>query len=462
MNSDTALCWLRRDLRLDDHAALYTALCAHPRVVCVFLFDRLELHNHRQAKFVWHALDQIKQGLQARGSDLLIVQGDASNEICALAQRFAASVVYVAEDYEPAARARDQSVDQALAALGSRLEPVKDLVIFAGDEILAKNHTPYSVFTAYKNTWLARLNPAEWMPYDSLGQLSRLMPLPATPMPSLKQLGFQSSNLGGLGLPLGKSGAQQLLAAFDAHIADYQQQRDFPALDASSHLSPHLRFGTLSIRRAVALAAEYTGPGAACWLSELIWREFYQQLLWHHPRVAQESFKLKYRDLNYENNQTWFDAWRNGQTGFPLIDAAMRQLSQTGWMHNRLRMITASFLVKDLLIDWRWGERYFAETLLDFDLAANNGGWQWAASTGCDAQPYFRIFNPVTQSKRFDPDGRFIRRYLPELTELNNQDIHAPWLAKKLPAGFTLGRDYPVPMVEHAEQRQRALALFGR
>jgi deoxyribodipyrimidine photo-lyase len=197
-------------------------------------------------------------------------------------------------------------------------------------------------------------------------------------------------------------------------------------------------------------------------LGELIWREFYQQFLWHHPNVAHESFKPQYRDLGYGNRKDWFAAWCAGMTGFPLVDAAMRQLNQTGWMHNRLRMLVASFLVKDLLIDWRWGERYFAMQLLDFDLASNNGGWQWAASTGCDAQPYFRIFNPQTQSQRFDPSGAFIRRYVPELASFSAHDIHAPWLARTLPAGWVLGRDYPAPLVDHAQQRQKALTLFNR
>jgi deoxyribodipyrimidine photo-lyase len=199
-----------------------------------------------------------------------------------------------------------------------------------------------------------------------------------------------------------------------------------------------------------------------CWLKELIWREFYQQLLWHFPEVAEHSFKTQYRDLAYPNRQDWLESWQKGLSGYPLIDAAMRQLNQTGYMHNRLRMVVASFLVKDLLIDWRLGERYFAEKLLDFDLASNNGGWQWAASTGCDAQPYFRIFNPVAQSQKFDSAGRFIRRYVPELAQLDDQAIHAPWQAKQLPEGFVLGRDYPRPIVDHAVQRQQALALFGK
>jgi deoxyribodipyrimidine photo-lyase len=466
MLTDTALCWLRRDLRLFDHAALYQATRNHARVACVFIFDQMILESlprtDRRVEFIWHALKEIKQTLQAQGSDLLVLHGWVPEQLTAVVQQLKIHTVYAAEDYEPAARSRDAAVAEHLATLGCQLELIKDQVIFARDEILSQTRTPYSVFTPYKNAWLARMSPPDWIPYASQEQLTQLLPLAPTPMPTLAEIGFLPSDLKQQGVALGESGGQQLLTEFAAQIDGYQQQRDFPALDASSHLSPHLRFGTISIRSAVALASERHGAGAACWLSELIWREFYQQLLWHHPRVEGESFKLHYRDLPYQNNQQWFAAWRDGQTGFPLVDAAMRQLAQTGWMHNRLRMISASFLVKDLLIDWRWGEQYFAEQLLDFDLAANNGGWQWAASTGCDAQPYFRIFNPVSQSQRFDPDGHFIRHYVPELHNLSDKAIHAPWLARSLPAEFTLGKDYPMPLVEHALQRQKALDLYKR
>jgi len=253
-----------------------------------------------------------------------------------------------------------------------------------------------------------------------------------------------------------------LLQRFARKLPHYKTLRDYPGEAGVSGLSVHLRFGTISIREAVTLALSQQNEGAECWLNELIWREFYQQLLWHFPNVAGESFKPEYRQLQFPGETAWFEAWCEGRTGYPIVDAAMRQLNQTGYMHNRLRMIVASFLVKDLLIDWRRGEAYFAAKLMDFDLAANNGGWQWAASTGCDAQPYFRIFNPVTQSEKFDPEGRFIRRYLPELAALDNKAIHAPWQAKQLPAGFRLGTDYPVPIVDHAVQRERALQLFGK
>jgi deoxyribodipyrimidine photo-lyase len=254
---------------------------------------------------------------------------------------------------------------------------------------------------------------------------------------------------------------------FRKRIDRYRNARDFPAVKGPSYLSVHLRFGTASIREVAAYAhqraLEAGGEGAATWLSELIWRDFYAQILWHNPDVVAHAFKREYDDLEFENDPAKFAAWREGRTGYPIVDAALRQINTTGYMHNRLRMIAASFLVKDLLVDWRWGERYFADALLDYDLASNNGGWQWAASTGCDAQPFFRIFNPVTQSERYDPDGKFIRRYVPELAALPAAQIHAPWrmsVAEQRASGVVIGRDYPPPIVDHAKSRAAALALF--
>ena len=254
------------------------------------------------------------------------------------------------------------------------------------------------------------------------------------------------------------SGATKLFEDFQKRLAGYHEKRDFPAVKGVSYLSTHLRFGTISIR-ALARHAFYTeGSGAQTWLSELIWRDFYQMLLYHFPHVVGHAFKAQFEHLAFSNQPAWFDAWKNGMTGYPLIDAGMRQLNQTGYMHNRLRMVTASFLVKDLQIDWRWGERYFAEKLIDFDLAANNGGWQWAASTGCDAQPWFRIFNPVTQSEKFDQEGKFIRRYVPELKNCPEKFIHTPWLLpehEQHPLNLVIGKDYPAPIVDHALAREK-------
>lgn len=435
-------------------------------VLCVFVFDRRILDqcaaDDRRVGFIWQTIAQLKQELMAAGSDLYCLVGDPVEEIPRLAAQLDAADVYANMDYEPDARLRDTAVATRLAEQGRALHLSKDQVIFECNEVLTGSGKPYTVFTPYKNAWLKKLSTTAISAYAIDDLPSRLYPLDATPLPTLAELGFGDVHLEELKLAAGPCGAAQLFADFAQRIRWYKEWRDFPATKGVSYLSTHLRFGTISIRKLVQFAWYDGSEGALCWLNELIWREFYQQLLWHFPDVARQSFKAEYRDLAYPNNQDWFDAWCAGQTGYPLVDAAMRQLNQSGYMHNRLRMIAASFLVKDLLIDWRWGERYFADQLLDFDLAANNGGWQWAASTGCDAQPYFRIFNPVTQSQKFDPEGKFIRRYVPELSALDNKSIHAPWMARQLPLGFALGRDYPQPIVDHAVQREKALALFGK
>lgn len=286
----------------------------------------------------------------------------------------------------------------------------------------------------------------------------------ASNMPSLESMGFQRTNLSSLKVPTGISGGSALFADFVERMDRYKDAREFPAIKGPSYLSAHLRFGTISIRHLVRTAWHMSGIGAETWLSELIWRDFYFQILHHHPQIAHgKSFKPEFESLPFQNKTELFRAWCAGRTGYPLVDAAMRQLNQTGYMHNRLRMVVASFLVKDLLIDWRRGEQYFAEKLIDFDLAANNGGWQWAASTGCDAQPWFRIFNPVTQSEKFDAQGKFIRKHVPELASCDDKEIHAPWLIpymRQQMLNLHIGQDYPQPVVDHAAQRELALALY--
>jgi deoxyribodipyrimidine photo-lyase len=286
--------------------------------------------------------------------------------------------------------------------------------------------------------------------------ITNLAQFKSQPLPTLKDMGFEATNLHDIKIHTGMSGGKLLVEDFKERIALYKKTRDFPAIKGVSYLSVHLRFGTISIRQLFRLAQESFNEGAETWLNELIWREFYFQILFHRPDVAiGKAFKKEYESIAFENNPDYFKAWTEGKTGYPIVDAAIRQLNQTGFMHNRLRMIAASFLVKDLLVDWRWGEAYFAEKLIDFDLSANNGGWQWAASTGCDAQPWFRIFNPITQSTRFDPQGKFIKKYIPELTTCSDDEIHAPWLSQKADQFH-----YPNPIVDHASQRIKALALY--
>ncbi|HEX7953777.1 MAG TPA: FAD-binding domain-containing protein, partial [Burkholderiales bacterium] len=283
-------------------------------------------------------------------------------------------------------------------------------------------------------------------------------------LPSLEQIGFAPTNLKRMQLPCGMTGAQQMLRAFLERIDAYRDSRNYPAIRGVSYLSVHLRFGTLSIRELVRAAAARTSEGAQTWLSELIWREFYFAILHHFPHVVTRAFNPEFDALRFPNPEGHFRAWCEGKTGFPLVDAAMRQLNETGYMHNRLRMVAASFLVKDLHVDWRWGEAYFGRKLNDFDLAANNGGWQWSASTGCDAQPWFRIFNPVTQSRHFDGEGRFIRLYLPELAGVTANFIHEPWRMsadEQRDAGVKIGRDYPPPIVDHARARKQTLEFYG-
>jgi deoxyribodipyrimidine photo-lyase len=464
------LVWFRRDLRSRDHAAFYHALKAGRMVYCAFVFDteileQLPRRADRRVEFIWQSVLELATALRAEGGELLVLHGRARDEIPKLAARLGVQAVYANRDYEPLARVRDAAVARALAAQGVLFEQCKDQVIFEGGEVLTQSGKPFSVFTPYKNAWLKQLEGSRLQPYAVEKYFRRLAKPAALSMPSLPSLGFENTNLKQLDLGTGMSGAAVLLHEFEQRIDDYAATRDFPALDGASRLSVHLRFGTVSIRRLVALAQARASRGAAVWLSELIWRDFYFAILLHHPQVTASAFRPEYGALEFENREDHFAAWCDGRTGYPLVDAAMLQINQTGYMHNRLRMVAASFLVKDLGIDWRWGEKYFADNLNDFDLSANNGGWQWAASTGCDAQPYFRIFNPVTQSEKFDSEGRFIRSFLPQLARVPNRFIHAPWKMGALEqeiAGCVIGRDYPAPIVDHAVARAKTLARYAK
>ncbi|MBK6850395.1 MAG: deoxyribodipyrimidine photo-lyase [Burkholderiales bacterium] len=508
---DRALVWLRRDLRLTDHRPLAAALRSARQVWCLFVFDSDILAHlpraDRRVAFIHASLVELDADLRAAGGGLIVRHGHPVDEVLATVITLGVQQVHAGRDYEPDAVTRDQEVAARLAERGASLWLHKDQVIFDTDELLTGAGKPYGVFTPYKNSWLKRVDALALAEAEVAPHLSALAPVPDElanmRLPSLEALGFKPVPSVDKLQP-GASGAAGLLADFLPRLDRYGEARDFPAIKGPSYLSVHLRFGTVSIRQLARLAhsAAYpgnspltavdnrigaavpgstaaagaaagdrgalaTGPaGAATWLGELIWRDFYFQVLHHQPWVGERCFKPEFDAVAWDEGpeaDALFAAWCAGRTGYPLVDAAMRQLNQTGYMHNRLRMVAASFLTKDLGIAWQRGERYFALMLNDYDLAANCGGWQWAASTGCDAQPWFRIFNPLRQSEKFDPQGRFIRRYLPELAGLSDKAIHAPWLASPLElqaAGVVPGGNYPLPVVDHEQARARTLARF--
>ena len=472
---DSVLVWFRRDLRIHDHAALSEALRRARAVYCAFVYDRdiLDALPHsadRRVEFIYGSIAELDAALRERGGALIVRHARAAEAIPDLARSLGVGAVFANRDYEPQAKARDAQIASELKRGGIGFEHFKDQVVFDGQEVLTQAGEPFTVFTPYKRAWLKRLSEDDLAAYSTVPD--RLAgPRDDASLPSLIHLGFESTNLTNLGVLPGMRGARAVADDFSGRIAHYAERRDFPAVRGVSYLSIHLRFGTLSIRELVSLAVAAGAlkgePGAAAWLSELIWRDFYFMILDHFPHVVARSFKPDYDRIEWESGDRAderFAAWCAARTGYPLIDAAMRQLNTTGYMHNRLRMVTASFLTKDLGIDWRRGEAYFAQQLNDFDLAANNGGWQWAASSGCDAQPYFRIFNPVTQSERFDPMGRFIRRYLPELAEVPDRFIHAPWLmdaSAQSRCGVRTGHETPTPIVDHDAARRVTLERYA-
>jgi len=466
MNYSKSLVWFRRDLRAFDHAALHHALRSSNIVYCAFIYDKAILDElpqaDRRVDFIHASNAELDQELRQLGGHLMVSHANAIEAIPALAAQLGVDAVFCNGDYEPQAIARDAVVARRLADDGRVLLSFKDQVIFEKNEVLSLTGSTYTIFTPYKNAWLKRLlaEPARLDAFPIDTHAARLAAAPPEHrLLSLQELGFEPASLP---IPAGMSGASSLFEEFLARIAAYDETRNFPAVKGPSYLSVHLRFGTLSIRHLVRtvqgiIANGAGGSGAPVWLSELIWREFYAMILFQHPHVVERAFKPAYDAIEFASGppaKELFVAWCEGKTGYPLVDAAMAQLNQTGYMHNRLRMVSACFLIKDLGIDWRWGERYFALQLNDYDLASNNGGWQWAASSGCDAQPYFRIFNPITQSEKFDPKGKFIRKYLPQLDKLADKDIHAPWLS-----GGVAG--YPGPIVMHDAARKATLERYA-
>jgi deoxyribodipyrimidine photo-lyase len=455
MMPSTTIHWFRRDLRLDDNTGLNAAIRGSSHLLPLFILDETLLHTSRggggmRVGFLLESLTALDEQLRQHGSRLVIRRGQPTQVLSELAQATGARRITYNRDYSPYARQRDPQAEAFLRGLGLTVESYPDLVMHEFDEVL-NQEKPLHVFTPYRKRWETLPKPA---PQALLMPLPSLPPdLDAGPLPTLADLNGQAAPQAIT--QAGELQAQRQLAHFIEHgLAAYADERNNLDKDGTSILSPHLRWGSLSIRRCYQAASQVGGKGAEVWISELVWREFYQMILAWYPQVLKSSFRPQYDAIPWENNEDWFGAWCEGRTGYPVVDAAMRQLRQTGWMHNRARMIVASFLCKDLLIDWRWGERYFMQYLLDGDSAANNGGWQWTAGTGTDAAPYFRIFNPISQGQKFDPDGHYIQRWIPELADLPTEHLHTPWLAPTPPA-------YPAPIVDHALQRDKALALYG-
>jgi deoxyribodipyrimidine photo-lyase len=466
----TAIWWARRDLRLSDNQALAAALAHAERVIPVFVLDSALLEAHRAAEkrvaFLLGGLRALDESLRERGSGLVVRHGDPADELAALVAEVGADAVFAEEDFAPYARQRDGRV-----AARVPLRLVGAPIVHRPGSVLKADGTPYVVFTPFSRTWKAHTPP------DARDVLQAPREIPSPPGIASRPIPAEPALPSAVPFPPGEAEAHRRLSAFtggdDPPIYRYAETRDRPDLDDTSRLSPYLRFGMLSARQAVvtALVAADTAPddraraGAETWLNELIWREFYVHILYHFPHVLGRSFRPDLQDVPWEDDDDAFAAWCAGRTGYPIVDAAMRQLTQTGWMHNRARMIAASFLVKDLLIDWRWGERFFMQHLVDGDPAANNGGWQWTAGTGTDAAPYFRVFNPVLQGKKHDPQGVYVRRWVPELANVPDRFVHRPWKMKpetQQACGCIVGQDYPAPIVDHAWARERALAAYAR
>ncbi len=421
--------WFRRDLRIEDNHGLFQALSGPYPVLPIFIFDkailsRLPSKKDGRVEFIHHALAELKSSICQQSGDISIFHDHPIHVFEKLTREYDVQAIYLNHDHEKYAIQRDEEIKQLADSKKIGFHTFKDHVIFEKNEVLSGQGTPYTVFTPYANKWKDRLRqePLRIYPSKNLANYADIKAV----FPSLESIGFAPS---GLSFP------EKIVT--DQLIKDYQASRDFPAINGTSKLSVHLRFGTISIR---SLVLQANGT-AETWLNELIWRDFYSNILFHFPHISNRlAFRKDYDNIQWRNNEVEFEAWKQGKTGYPMVDAGMRELNQTGFMHNRVRMVVASFLVKHLLIDWRWGETYFAEKLLDFDFSANNGGWQWAAGSGCDAAPYFRVFNPSLQAQKFDPKLIYIKKWVPEFQE------------------FT----YSNPIVNHEFARNRVLEVYKK
>lgn len=467
---ESAIWWIRRDLRLNDNPALSRAVSLAKSVVPVYVLDPILIQSSkaspRRLDFLYRGLKALDEDLRSRGSRLVIRQGDPLEILSRLVRECEVEQIFAEEDFSPYARQRDHRIAEALP-----LKLVGGSCASHPESLVKDDGTPYKVFTPYMRSWKAR--------YENHGDLLLSAPDFIPTDPEWRSESFpdpvpgESADL----FPPGEGAAMERLKSFadpsTGKIFGYADERNIMAVDGTAQVSPYLRFGMLSARQCIHAAQEAmrlspdpaSRNSAEVWLNELIWREFYLAILYHFPFVLRRSFRDDLTDIPWRNDSAEFHTWCVGQTGYPVVDAAMRQLNETGWMHNRGRMIVASFLVKDLLVDWRWGEKFFMQKLLDGDPAANNGGWQWTAGTGTDAAPYFRVFNPILQGKKFDPQGKFVKRWLPELSSVPEKFIHTPWempeeVQKR--ASCTIGSDYPQPIVDHSFARKRVLDIFNK
>ena len=432
MDSNTAVSvfWFRRDLRLEDNAGLYYALKSGNPVLPFFIFDteilnKLEDKDDSRVSFIYSVIKELNERCGEYKSKLMVAHDNPIHAWQHLIDTIDIAAVYTNQDYEPGyAEKRDQQIKELLAKKNIPFNTYKDQVIFEKNEVIKDDGKPYTVYTPYKNKWYQKLKPFYLKAYPTEKYLHNLLKFEPPVMPDLTDMGFV------------KSAINYPEKEYDKVIEDYAKNRDFPAITGTSHVGVHLRFGTVSIRRCARDAYQSQDK---TWLNELIWREFYMMVLYHFPHTVNHAFRPEYDRIRWINNEEQFEGWCTGQTGYPIVDAGMRELNATGYMHNRVRMIVASFLTKDLLIDWRWGERYFARKLLDYEMASNVGGWQWAAGSGTDAAPYFRIFNPDSQLKKFDPKLEYVKKWVPEFADFST---------------------YPKPIVDHAFARERCLKAF--
>lgn len=428
--SKICLFWFRRDLRLEDNSGLFQALRSGFPVLPLFIFDTsilktLKNKADQRVQFIHNELQQIQNRLCNAGSSLLIQKGEPIEIFKQLIKIWEIQVVFTNHDYEPYSLARDDQIGRILKSQNIPFYTFKDQIIFEKNEVAKSDGKPYTIFTPYKNKWLDALHGRDIPTFPSEDHFSNFIKTTKFPFPVIEEIGFR------------KNDQHFPSKNIDLEIIkNYDRTRDYPGIHGTTRLGSHLRFGTVSIRKLVQIARELNST----FLNELIWREFFMMILHHFPKVVERPFKQGYENIQWMNNDDHFQRWCEGKTGYPMVDAGMRELNTTGFMHNRVRMITASFLAKQLLIDWRWGEQYFAEKLLDFELSSNNGNWQWAASCGCDAAPYFRVFNPVIQTKKFDPEQKYIKKWVPEYQD----------------------DAYPKPIIEHPFARERALTVYSK